>query len=240
VTAAPCLFDDALLEAWEEAASAGPVGRALALAAAASPDAGRETVARWSVGRRDALLLDAHAALFGDTLAAVTQCPVCSETLELSLRASELRSEHGEADELYELAEDGVRIRFRLPTSLDLIEVGAVPDPVAAREVLVDRCVVSSEPEGADLAPALDALAERMAACDPQSDVHLALTCPACGHSWSVQFDIADFLWRKVDDRARGLLAEIASLASAFGWGEQQILGLSHARRAHYLGLVAR
>ena len=106
--------------------------------------------------------------------------------------------------------------------------------------MLVERCIVALEPETGDLATdAIEALAERMADCDPQSDVRLALTCPACTHSWSVGFDIADFLWRKVDDRARQLLPHIATLAAAFGWREQEILALGEARRAHYLDLVA-
>jgi hypothetical protein len=238
VTAAR-LSDDALLEAWEKAASAGPVDRALALAVAASPGAARDTVARWSIGRRDALLLDAHAASFGDAFAAATECPKCSETLELMLRASELRTDHGDADRVYELVSPGHRLRFRLPTSLDMLEIASATDADTARDLLIERCVVSAEPDGPAPAAAADALAERMAACDPQSDVQLALRCPACDHAWSAPFDIADFLWGEVDDRARRLLAEIASLASAFGWSEREILTLGDARRAHYLGLVA-
>jgi hypothetical protein len=240
VTAAARLSDDALLEAWEEAVSAGPVERALALAVAASPGSERDAVERWSIGQRDGLLLDAHGASFGDTLAAVTECPECSGTLELMLRPSELRTEHGDADKVYDdLASSGLRLRFRLPTSLDLLEIAGAPDADVARDLLIERCVVGAEPDGAVSPAAANALAERIAACDPQSDVQLALTCPACNHAWSAPFDIADFLWRKVDDRARRLLAEIASLASAFGWSEREILALGEARRAHYLGLVA-
>jgi hypothetical protein len=238
VTAAR-LSDDAVLKAWEEAVSAGPVERALALAVAASPGAEPDAVARWSIGRRDGLLLDAHASSFGDTVAAVTQCPECTETLELMLRASELRAEYGDADELYELVSGDHRLRFRLPTSVDLLEIADVPDADVARNLLLDRCLVVAEPDGADPAAVAYAVAEQMAARDPQSDVHLSLTCPACSHAWSAPLDIADFLWRKVDDRARQLLAEIASLASAFGWSEREILALGTARRAHYLGLVA-
>lgn len=239
MTVAVRLTDGAVLGAWEEAVSSAPVERALALASAAAPEADRAAVKRWSIGRRDGLLLDVHAASFGDTLAAVTECPECSEILELTLRASELRTVHGDAKQVHELTAGELRIRFRLPTSLDLLEVVEAADADAARELLLHRCVVEVEPEAADVGAAVDALVERMAACDPQSDIRLALSCPACSHAWSVTFDIADYLWRKVDDRAQRLLAEIATLATAFGWGEQEILALGEARRAHYLGLVA-
>ena len=77
-----------------------------------------------------------------------------------------------------------------------------------------------------------------MAAADPQADVELALSCPACGHAWPAAFDIASFLWTEVDAWARVLLHEIHALASAYGWREADILALSPRRRRAYLELI--
>jgi len=84
----------------------------------------------------------------------------------------------------------------------------------------------------------LQAVADRMAAADPQGDVELALTCPACGHAWPAAFDIASFFWTEVDAWARVLLHEIHALASAYGWREVDILALTPWRRRAYLELI--
>jgi hypothetical protein len=116
-----------------------------------------------------------------------------------------------------------------------------------ARRRLLDRCLLSAKnPEGEavavqDLPPAaLQAVAERMAAADPQGDVQLALQCPACGHAWPAAFDIVSFFWTEVDAWARVLLREIHVLASAYGWREADILALSPWRRRSYLELIGR
>src|SRR5206468_2697731 len=85
--------------------------------------------------------------------------------------------------------------------------------------------------------PAIEALAAALAELDPQADIRLPLTCPACARRWSVVFDAAEFLWREVDERAGALLDEVAALATAFGWAETEILALPEPRRRHYLAL---
>jgi hypothetical protein len=82
------------------------------------------------------------------------------------------------------------------------------------------------------------ALATRIAELDPQADLHLALACGACEHRWTAPLDVADLVWRRVDARARSLVADVAALAAAFGWTEGEILGLSAERRRVYLDLV--
>ncbi len=41
-----------------------------------------------------------------------------------------------------------------------------------------------------------------------------------------------------MEARAKRLLSEVHALASAYGWSEREILGLSVARREFYLGMV--
>ena len=82
-------------------------------------------------------------------------------------------------------------------------------------------------------------VAEQMAARDPLAEIELALACPACGHQWQLVFDIASFLWLKIEMQARRLLREVHALARAYGWREADILALSPGRRQAYLEMVS-
>jgi hypothetical protein len=224
-----------VLEAWAEGAGTPAVSRALAVAsrAAARPAA----ISDWTIGRRDALLLEVHAALFGDVIELVTACPACAEELELSVAVEDVRSPHGDARAAHELVDSVTRARvtFRLPSSADLLAVSEIDDIAAARQALAQRCVLGDAvlPENV-----VAALAASVAELDPQADVQLALVCAACGHSWTVPLDVAEHVWQRLDARARTLVAEVAALAGAFGWTEAEILGLPADRRRLYLDLV--
>jgi hypothetical protein len=243
----PRLSDPALLAAWEAGAQRNPAERALALAAAGVPAPERQQVGRWSPGQRDALLLELRAATFGDRLDGLVACPACDEQLEVTVHADDLRAEAGDPGAERDLLVDetGHRITFRLPASQDLAAAAHRPADQALA-ALVEGCVVDAE-RGGEPVPArslpeaaVTALGAAMAGHDPQADIRLACTCPGCGHRWSALFDIGDFLWREVDERARTLLGEVAALAAAFGWNEAEVLELSEHRRRHYLELVGR
>jgi hypothetical protein len=82
------------------------------------------------------------------------------------------------------------------------------------------------------------AMADTVAAADPQAEIELALTCPACGLLWRTPFDVVNFLWQEIDAWAASLLGEVHILASNYGWSERDILALSPLRRAYYLDLI--
>jgi hypothetical protein len=73
---------------------------------------------------------------------------------------------------------------------------------------------------------------------DPQAEVRVAVTCPACHHPWSTVFDIVAYLWSEIDDWARRLLSEVDVLASSYGWNESAILGMTARRRRLYLEII--
>jgi uncharacterized protein (UPF0212 family) len=240
------LSDPALLAAWEAGVHRSPAGRALALAAAAVPAEQPAGLDRWPPGRRDGFLLDLHAATFGDRLVGLVACPGCGDQLEIALRTAEVRAETGDPLTDHELLveETGHRIMFRLPGSAALADAAGLADAAEARLRLLEGCVLHAEHRGRPVSArslpeaAIAALGAAMARLDPQAEVRLALTCPDCGHRWSALFDVAEFLWCEVDDRARTLLGEVATLAAAFGWSEREVLSLSAARRRLYLDLV--
>ena len=76
------------------------------------------------------------------------------------------------------------------------------------------------------------------AAGDPQADLEVNLTCPACGHRWAALVDVAAFLWTELKAQARRLLREVHTLALAYGWRESDILAMSSRRRQAYLDMV--
>ena len=91
----------------------------------------------------------------------------------------------------------------------------------------------------AELPPAVtEELGRRLAAADPQAELRLQLRCPECGAERPAEVDPAAFVWRELDDRARSTLAEVASLAAAYGWSESEVLALSRERRRAYLELA--
>ena len=77
-----------------------------------------------------------------------------------------------------------------------------------------------------------------MADADPQADVRLALDCPACGHKFLAAFDVVAYFWSEINAWAYRLLGEVHTLASAYGWREDDILALSPWRRHVYLEMV--
>ena len=123
----PPLTAPQLLDAWEQGLGRPQMERALLLLAAMTGEP-RDELARLSIGRRDALLLDARAQVFGPRLTSVSACPVCGERMEATFEVSDLRvgPEGGEQREAFELSANGYQIHFRLPDSLEKVRSGTI------------------------------------------------------------------------------------------------------------------
>jgi hypothetical protein len=216
------------------------------LLAAAYRDLPEDKLARLCIGQRDGLLMDLRETLFGAQLTSLSACPVCSERLELNLDIADIRipPEREPVSEL-SLELTGYRVGFRLPDSQDLMLIEACADLPEARYLLFERCLLSVACDGQEQSAAdlpddiLDRIETAMSDADPQADVQLNLTCPACRYQWLATFDIASFLWCEINAWAQRLLNEVHSLAKAYGWREADILSLSSTRRRLYLALVA-
>ena len=220
-----------IMGVWERGRSATLPERALDLLAVGGYSGQPESLA---VGDRDTLLVELRERTFGAAISAVDSCPSCGELLEVELAAADLRGEVP-SRELLELVTEGGIVRFRLPTAGDLVAVAGAADVGEGRRILLERCV-----EG-ELSPVHEeAVVARMAEADPGAWTDLALECPGCGHTWTAAFDIVSFLWAELDSCARRLLADVHTLASAYGWREGDVLALSPSRREAYLELVAR
>lgn len=219
--------------------------RALALLRAGCPEVPADELARWSLGRRDARLLELRRQVFGSGLTGVADCAGCGERLELAFGVEDLVTEPAAAppSELV-LDFDGYAVRFRLPNSLDLAALAGQEDVTSARQRLLECCLLEVRRDGVEQVAAElpDAVVAGIVACmaqaDPQTDIRLSLDCPACGHRWQAPFDIAAFLWEELNAWADRTLREVHVLASAYGWREADILALSPARRHRYLEMI--
>ncbi len=234
-----------LLSIWEAGLTQPAWQRALSLLGVALPDISADALAHLPVGQRDAYLLDLRESLFGPQLTSLANCPSCGERLELSFAIDNVRSERlpGQEGE-YSLEVGETRVAFRLPNSLDLAEIAGSSSAQQARQRLLTRCILSAETKGKACAPdelpdpVKTALVARLAALDPQGDVQIDLSCPACAHQWQVAFDILSYLWSEINAWAQRMLREVHLLARAYGWSESDILALSPGRRGAYLQMI--
>jgi hypothetical protein len=235
-----------VLDLWERGLSKKPLQRALDLLAIAYPELSADQLKQLSIGQRDLRLLAVREALFGQRLNSLTSCPACREPLELTFEIDQLRAAplRLTSIETYSLTAAGCEIQFRLPNSEDAAQIAELSDVNEARRMLFERCVRQASREGKAISAGdlpdevIQAIAHRMSEIDPQADVQIALTCPACLQQWSTPFDILSYLWIEINAWAVRLLHEIHRLASAYGWREADILALSPMRRQLYLELI--
>lgn len=235
-----------IVQVWEVGQGQHPIDRALALLACGYPEFAAPDLVTLTVGQRDAYLLTLREQTFGPKLNSVATCPHCREQLEFDLKVSDIRVvelDHSVQPE-YSLTTEGLNLRFRLPNSQDLAAIVESKDVESAAATLVQRCVLAVDRDGQAGKDhplpqrAIAALAEYMTECDPQAEIYLALTCPACGHAWSALFDIVDFFWTELSAEAQRLLQEVHLLARFYGWSETEILSMSAVRRQFYLNLI--
>lgn len=240
-----------MLNVWEHGLNQPNLQRALILLAAASPELDSHAVAKLSIGVRDTRLLQLREWMFGLNLLNTALCPQCGERVEWEGNTSDFIKHalvEDDAAKEYSLEMDSYHIRFRLPNSLDMVsimdlaegDIGKANNKLATQSLL-ERCIVSNEFSSnvCDLPDhVIDALSQKIEALDPLAVISATLTCPVCSHQWASLFDIASFLWAEINAWAERTLGAIKQLASAFGWTESEILGLSPFRRQLYLEMV--
>ncbi|MGH2883643.1 MAG: phage baseplate protein [Solirubrobacteraceae bacterium] len=221
------------------------MGRALTLLGAACSEASPDELASLSIGRRDADLLALREGTFGSEMAGVAVCPRCGEQLELLFGVAQIRQQSvAQAGQAFALTVDGYQLQVRPPNSMDLAAIGAQHDASLRRRLLLERCLIAvhreATPVATDELPAnvIIAVEEGIARADPQADIRLAISCPACDHRWEGVFDILSFFWSEIEAWAARILHEVHILASAYGWREHDILALSARRRQFYLEMA--
>jgi hypothetical protein len=237
-----------LLMVWERGLAARPFERALTILSAASPESSPAVLARLSIGRRDANLLQLREWAFGSELAILATCPSCHQALELTMPIAGLRvsidstgEPAGDLESSLMLREYEVRYR---PLNTEDIAGCAGLELAASRQKLLACCVTDARCQGKSMSAeelpeeVAQRVVEQIAAIDPQADTRLDLTCPECHQRWKEVFDIVSFFWTEIDAWARRTLREVNVLARAYGWRESDILALSPVRRQIYLSMA--
>lgn len=237
-----------IMHIWENGLKEHPLERAVTMLAAALPEATRNDLLNLSVGQRDTYLMLLREYTFGNSFTGFAECPHCQEQVEFTFDAELIRVgaapvEQIRREQQYAVAD--YEIQAHLPTHEDMLALRTCRSVSEARALLLQRCIVSAVHDGNELAltelpeTIIATLGERMIEQDPQMDVHLHLSCPACEHHWAVMFDIGIFVWVEICTYATRLLREVDTLAKVYGWHEADILAMSAIRRQAYLEMVS-
>jgi hypothetical protein len=243
---APALTDPVvLLAAWEAAAALPPPVRPLALVhppvAGPDPAASLQSALDLPLGEVARLAARTYVETFGDRVESTLRCATCAAELELELSLAALAADVQDRGDTGWLPVGGgtAELIARPPTVRDLLAVRSLGDATAG---LIERCV-----RGADgRATAVGELTtDQLAAVDADLEERsgpagavLRTGCPDCGAVLVSAVDVGALLWEQVAAAVPVLLSEVVALASAFGWSEDAVLGLSAARRRAYLALV--
>ncbi|MFC0031708.1 hypothetical protein ACFFMM_19490 [Micromonospora chaiyaphumensis] len=224
-----------LLAVWEAAATAPPAARGPVLLHAAGLLPDLDAALDLPVGTVAALAARLSVDSFGDPVDAVLTCG-CGEVLDVALPLDPVAGlPAGDTG-----AVAGGTLRVRAPTARDLLAAGHSDDPLGT---LLARCV--RDADGRPVAPgeltadqrrAVDTAAEELAGA---AAVVLRTRCPGCGDAVVAALDVTELLWERVTHRAPAVLAEVATLAAAYGWAEADILALPAGRRRAYLALAS-
>lgn len=221
---------EAVLRIWERGRREHPVDRALTTLSVLTGRS-RGELAELPVEDRDRELLSRRAALFGPALAAAVSCEGCGCLVDVAVRAGDLPP--GAARVLVDIGAGPVEVR--MPTSRDLAAIAGCPDVASAREMLLRRLIQAEDPSP-ELLLAAEAELDRRAGV---SAGLIEVCCPDCEAAWSVELDVAAFLWRELEIRAGRLLRDVDVLARRYGWSEREILALAPDRRRFYLELAS-
>lgn len=205
------------------------------------------TVAKLSIGDRDARLLNFREWIFGSRFINMAQCPHCATPIEWETNVEDLRLQEalpGTDMRILRLEEGGYKIDFRLPNSYDMIQALSNPDIADDPAKIISGCILNVDHGQKEFTKdelpqkIMEGISERMSAADPQADIKMVLSCPDCNNQWEAPFDILHYLWLEIDNWAKRVIKEVAVLARAFSWSEGEILNLSPQRRQLYLEMV--
>jgi hypothetical protein len=234
-----------LLTVWEQGQGEPIFRRAHLLLSAACPERSPEELAKISIGSRDARLLTLREWTFGRRLTGIIACPACGQRLEIMVNVDDVRATASDSvREEFDLEWNEYYVTFRLPNTVDLGEASFSENRENMRAALIRQCILKARRDDGDIAadqlpaPVIEAVVSRMTEHDPQADMHLALSCPGCGHRWQALFDIVSFFWSEIHVWALRLLREVHILATAYGWRESDLLAMSPLRRQAYLSMV--
>jgi ssDNA-binding Zn-finger/Zn-ribbon topoisomerase 1 len=219
------------------------IERSLLLVSLSHPAYDFSQIAVMPIGERDAHLFAIREKWFGTIFINTANCPKCKQKMEWEMTVDDVKVLPNPANQMDNSLEyDGNLIKFRLPNSNDIMEVMALEEGISKEDVLLSKCI---EPESLpvpfqEMPLALkNALLQKMEACDPQSDVTLAISCPECGHKLGHELRHHEVTCGpSIDDWATNMVQDVYLLAKNFGWSENDILEMGSFRRSLYINML--
>lgn len=242
-----------ILNGWDAASGVMSAARGAVLVAEAGLAADIEAAIDLSLDELSALAAQVYVEQFGTTMAALLSCEHCSQVLEIDVPIEHIGAEHASAEGTGEAVEaevtlgSGTSVRVRVPTTRDLVAVAQRDD---VTEALISRCVSAVAGDSTVIGqggnePPLDLTEADRALVDAGVEQLAGATapmmrarCPECRSRICAPVDMGALLWARVEQEAPARLAEVAVLASTFGWTEDDIVGMAPRRREAYLSLA--
>jgi len=233
------LSPSSLLEVWEQGLGRHPIDQALLVLRYAFPNITYESLTMLSIGQRDTLLLKTRQKTLGDGIEAHIECPDCHERLEFAMSCDALMANTAHEEQKHRtIVCEGMEFHIRCPNSRDIAEAATSQHISEVKQTLFARCITPIGPTNSQFQGVADsvktALAAELIVLDPQAEILIDLSCPACEHTWQGLFDIVAFFWAEIHVKAGRLLQEIDVLARTYGWAEAEILHMTNTRRALY------
>lgn len=192
---------------------------------------------RLRVGERIAALLKVlRETEQSDVLDLTLRCDHCKELFEIVLRHDALDLLQTRAGEVQLTRSGNAPLVLRLPTGDDL-RAWHTQWP-ARREVATDIILATLRVGGEILPGDAERAADALAEADPLVSFSIACSCPNCGVEVEPPVDLEAAALLRLAGHQRALLRQVLTLASRFGWSEQEIFAVAPARRARYLQMI--
>ena len=239
------LSGELLLTALDLGAHETYLGRILTMLALAHPETSREQLATWSLQDITIELLTLRTLSFGPELSGYLACPHCSARLEFTLPVPPLiesiRRSTTASGERCTIG--GTDFTMRTVTLADLLDASAIADLGSARKLLLASCISEAHTEKIihEALEEPDFMRSALRAFEDfqsGSEVVIELHCAECAKAHPVDLDLGRFVWAEVRHAANRLLREVHELATAYGWQEANIIGMSPNRRNAYLEMA--
>lgn len=238
------LQDKIIIEVWERIANQHLLESALTILNSLIPEIPKKDFAEMSIGRRNYFLTQIRNKLIGRDLICFTVCPYCDSKLEFSISPEEILSPSKAEDTPFVFIIDDYIIRYRLPNSVNLAIASRCKDFYSAKDEILNQCLIELTKDDQKISPSeLPEEIKLKLSCDmsikePATESVIDLVCKDCNYSWTQIMDIASFLITEINFYAKNILRDVHQLASAYGWSESEIIGMSPQKRNWYLNAI--
>ncbi len=190
---------------------------------------------------RDRILATIFQRAYGGSVTGSGSCPSCEEAFDIEFKLSDVMDHIDDHIRKVTFQPDGNGgftlpngVQFRLPTGEDECAVLGYSHDEAVSE-LMSRCILrgAGDVDMETCEAAMDEVA-------PLVDLDMAASCPSCGTSQTLHFDLQRYLLKRLIADQRRLAVEVHNLATTYGWGVGEILELPRSQRRTFVDLADR